>query len=212
MTSNVKNVRAGGLAPRVGTSGGGYPLPRQQAVPPSHRPAPEPPRANIFQAFSQLGFSLVEVTIAIVIMAVMLTGVFTLYGRGQSAVRRAEAMMQATLLARTKMAELTIDLEKRGAENKFPESDEQTEGEFEEPHAGYRYRVEIKKIAMPQIPASLGQSGDDTGGTPAANPMQLLLQQLKLDESIREVLLTVWWTERGRERSVTVATHVVKLQ
>lgn len=158
------------------------------------------------------GFSLIELVIAIVILSLMLTGIFTLYGRGQNAVGRAEILTTAAFLARAKMGEVTLDLEKRAAENKFPETDEHQEGEFEGDYARFRYRIEIARIKMPQLPANLG-AGDDEGGGPAAagNPMQLLLQQLKLDDLIREVTLKVMWDEHGRERSIQVATHIVKL-
>lgn len=150
------------------------------------------------------GFSLLEVMIALTIMAMGLTGILTFFGSSQGAIRQADALTVATMLARQKMAEVVLDLEKRTAEGKFPEDSEDEEGQFEGRYENYAWKYVVKKVAMP-----MPSGGGEEGG--AANPMQMFMQQLKLDEAIREVTLTVSWTVRDRERSFSVTTHLVKL-
>lgn len=150
------------------------------------------------------GFSLLEVMIALTIMAMGLTGILTFFGSSQGAIRQADALTVATMLARQKMAEVVLDLEKRTTEGKFPEDSEDEDGHFEGRHENYAWKYVVKKVAMP-----MPSGGGEEGG--AANPMQMFMQQLKLDEAIREVTLTVSWTVRDRERSFSVTTHLVKL-
>lgn len=161
------------------------------------------------------GFSLLEILIALMILSMGLTGVLTFFGMSQARARQAEAMTTATMLARQKMADLLLDLEKRSSEGRFPADDEEKTEPCAESEPGYECTVRIRKVEIPLPP--VGDAGKGEGGKAAAQTaglmgtFQMFLQQLKLEESVREVKLTIKWTVRKRERSFTVTTHVVKL-
>lgn len=160
------------------------------------------------------GFTLLEILIAMVVLSLGLTGVLMFYGVSQTRAQQAEMLTTATMLARNKMAELLLDLEKRSQIGKFPE-EEESSGTFDEPaFTGFRWRVQIRKIEIPLPPADAAKGGGDGKSNPAAaaqGPMQLIMQQLKLDEAVREVTLTMTWNVRQKERSFKLTTHVVKL-
>ncbi|MBI2343232.1 MAG: prepilin-type N-terminal cleavage/methylation domain-containing protein [Deltaproteobacteria bacterium] len=146
------------------------------------------------------GFSLLEILMALMILSIGLTGLMTYFASSQARTRQSDALTVATMLARQKMGEVMLDLEKRGAEGKFPD-EEEAEGQFEGRYALYAWKTRIRKV---EIPMPRGEEG-------AENPVQLLMQQLKLDEAVRELTLTIHWKVRNRERAFQVTTHVVKL-
>lgn len=158
------------------------------------------------------GFTLLEILIAMVVLSLGLTGVLMFYGVSQSRAQQAEMLTTATMLARNKISDVLLDLEKRSQIGKFPE-EEESSGTFDEPaFAGFRWQVKIRKIEVPIPPPAAAGGGD--GANPAAAalaPVQLIMQQLKLDEAVREVTLTMTWSVRRKDRSFTLTTHVVKL-
>lgn len=162
------------------------------------------------------GFSLLEILIALMILSVGLTGVLTFFGMSQARARQAEAMTTATMLARQKMADILLDLEKRSSEGRFPSDDEEKTEPCAEKFADYQCTVRIRKVEIPLPPAG-GVGNEGEGGKAGAQmagmmgTFQMFLQQLKLEESVREVKLTIKWSVRNRERSFSVTTHVVKL-
>ncbi len=157
------------------------------------------------------GFSLMEVVFALAILGILMGGILSFYSASQARLRQADRVTIATMVARNAIAETVLDLEKRVAEGKFPESDEEKDEPCPEPYEAYECHVQIRKIELPMPPGGAGGGEGAAAGGAASGPMQLLMQQLKLDELVREVKVTVKWTVRGREQSVDVTTHMVKL-
>lgn len=149
------------------------------------------------------GFSLLEILIALVIMSVAMTGVLMLFGSAQVKSRKAEALSIGTMLARKKMAEVSLDMEKRIAEGKIPQDDEHEEGTFDTPFERYQWSVEVRKVELPLPPVQ-----DEKAGL-----MQVFMQTIskQIAEAVREIKLTVTWTVRNQEQKVSVATHVVSI-
>lgn len=149
------------------------------------------------------GFSLLEILLALGIMAAAVTGILGLFGSGQAMGRRAETVSVATMLARQKMAEVTLDLEKQMREGKLPQDTEHAEGAFDPPFERFRWAKEIRKVELP-IPRI--QEGK-------VDLMQAFLQTIskQIAEAVREVKLTISWTARETERTLVVTTHVVNL-
>lgn len=155
------------------------------------------------QVKASAGFTLLEVVIAVVIMALMMSGLFALTGTATQMSRRAEAITTATMLARKKMAEVMLDMDKRGVEGKFPQDDERENGDFEKPFDRYKWQVEVRKVELPLPPVQ-----DEKAGL-----MQVFMQTIakQISEAVREVKLTVSWSIRDKEQSIVVTTHVVNI-
>lgn len=147
------------------------------------------------------GFTLLEVMVAVAILAISMTVLLTFSGNSLIASGRAERMTIATMLARQKMAEIELELEKAIGRNEFP--DERSEdGKFDEPFEGYGWKMDIRRV---ELPAPVAEEG---GGIQEIVGRQLTRE---ISKTVRELKLTVTWEEGGEEQSFDVVTHIVKL-
>lgn len=106
------------------------------------------------------GFTLLEVLVAIAILGLGMTVLLSSQAGLFSSSQRAQNLSVATGLARCKMAEVEVDLQKKG----FSLVDENDEGACCEDESESRYRCswKVEKVELPQ-PKDLTSSGD--GGT-----------------------------------------------
>lgn len=146
------------------------------------------------------GFTLLEVLVALGILAVSITAILQLFGTATLTSARAEAVTMATMLARQKMAEQMIKLEKDALEGKFPGTDEESGGDFDSPYDKYKWHVKIRRVEIPVPP----QGEQDS----QAQLIQMIAKQI--GEALRELTLSVSWDDLGEKQEVTVTTHVVK--
>lgn len=151
------------------------------------------------------GFTLLEVMIALGILAVSLLAIFNLQSTSLIGSLRAQRIAVSTLLAREKMAKVLMEIEAGIPKGEFPEDKEES-GTFEEDKfPDYLWRLAIKKVEIPTPPTPEGQSDL------MAQAMQMVSQELS--KSTREVRLTVSWKEfEEEEEGIVLTTHVVKMQ
>ena len=149
------------------------------------------------------GFSLLEVLLALTIMATAMAGILTVFGVGQLKGRRAEALTIATMLARQRMAEVVLDLEKRIAEGRFPQDAEHEERAFDAPYERYTWAIDVRKVDLPLPPVQ-----DEKAGL-----VQVFMQAVskQIAEVVREIKLTITWKAREKEEKIVVTTHVVNI-
>ncbi len=155
----------------------------------------------IKQRSNRGGFTLLEVMVSIAILAISLTTLLMFSGNTLIKSGRAEKLLVATMLARQKMTEIDIDLEKAKKKKEFP--DERTEdGQFDEPFDDYKWVMVIRRVELP-APVT-GEEG---------SIQDLIGKQLtkEISKTVRELKLTVLWEEMGEEQSIDVVTHIVKL-
>jgi len=147
------------------------------------------------------GFSLLEVMVSVAILAISLTVLLTFSGTTLVKSGRAEKLLVATMLARQKMTDIEIDLEKQKKRREFPE-ERSEDGDFDEPFEDYKWKMEIRKIELPA--PVVGEEG---------SMQQMIGKQLtkQISQTVRELKLTVSWEEMGEEQSIDVVTHIVKL-
>lgn len=176
----------------------------------------------------QSGFTLLEIMVALAILAVGLLTLMGAQGNSLRASGRAENMQTASLLGRQKMNEKLLEIEKDMAKGKFPDEKEE-QGTFEEPLDRYRWEFKIVKVEIPVVGegggegAQAGANGEKpTTGTgtsssdavAAPEAAQKNLAQMvtkKISESVREVDLKVIWEELEEEQSLTFTTHLSRL-
>lgn len=155
----------------------------------------------------QNGFTLLEVMIAISILAVSLLAIFGLQSTSLIGSARAQRIAVSTELARQKMVRTLLDIETGISKGEFPE-DKAEEGTFEEEKfPDYLWKLTIKKVEIPTPPAAEG------AGDIMARIFQTISEQLTL--MTREVKLTVSWKEEGfdeEEVGIILTTHVVRMQ
>ncbi len=173
------------------------------------------------------GFTLLEVMIALGILAGSLLLVSDIVSSALRAQVRARNLETAALLARGKMAALEDHYEAKG----FPTTDESDEGTFdEEGHPEIRWRLEVKapsgsldgdQIVRALTGSDLQELLPPPDEAPQLAPFQAQLTaalQTKLSalgeyvkKGLRDVRLTVTWAEGGGEESFDVKTHLLVL-
>ena len=147
------------------------------------------------------GFTLLEVMVAIGILAISMTTLLTFSGNTMIKSGRAERLVVATMLAKQRMTEIEIELMEAQKKNEFP--DERTEeGNFDEPFEDYSWAMEVRKVELPAPPMG------EEGGIQAMVGRQL---SKEIAKTVRELMLTIKWNEMGEEQTLDLVTHIVKL-
>lgn len=147
------------------------------------------------------GFTLLEVMVAIAILAISLSVLLRFQGNTLLVSGRQENITIATMLARQKMVEIELDLEKGMQAGEFPD-ERSEEAEFDTPFEAYRWSMNIKKVELPA--PIVGEEG---------SIQEMVGRQLteEIAKTVREVRLQIKWTEMGEEQSLEVVTHLIKL-
>ncbi len=180
------------------------------------------------------GFTLLEVMVALAIMALGFSVLSEAHGRAALATIDTRNVTMATVLARGKMLDVEFELKKDG----FGDYDKVIEGDFTpEGHPQFKWIATSRKIEIPvgKINEAAGAGPDMmnmlTGGkgappgSPAAGGggaaggaggmnMSMLTPILQtasdvIARSVREVTLEVRFPEGGRLTNMKVVTHVV---
>jgi general secretion pathway protein I len=184
------------------------------------------------------GFTLLEVMISLAILGLALTAIVDINGTAIRTHSYSKQVTIATMLARSKMADLESQFVQEGFTSEF---DQKMEGNFEdEGWESFAWEAEIIKPDLDAQNATalveqlvgkvLGTLGEDAEGTAPAAPdtptiapegmlaavrpmMQAQITQLTetLKSALREVRLKVKWEDGGSEESVDVVTHLVIL-
>jgi general secretion pathway protein I len=177
-------------------------------------------------------FTLIEVVVALGILGVVLVSLFQISSTAAISQSYARTLTVATLLARSKMADVEQQLQNDG----FPLTDEEESGDFsEEGWPAYSWSVQIltpkaedlspeqllSSFAGLPMDQSLGAGAIFSGGSAASTPMSAfapLLAPLQtqfaqmvqnLTKQVREIRLTVHWLHHGSPESFEIKTHVL---
>ncbi len=175
------------------------------------------------------GFTLLEVMVALAILAGAFVATSDVVSGALRNHVRAQHLEVATLLARGKMAALEDRYEWKG----FRVDDEEADGTFEDDgHPEVKWRLEVKVPPLQITPDSVlrALTGSDQGvkdlmpsadSAPQLAPYQALLTASlqgvltklgdQLKRGVRQVRLTVSWPEGASTESFTVTTHLVVL-
>jgi prepilin-type N-terminal cleavage/methylation domain-containing protein len=159
----------------------------------------------------QGGFTLLEVMVALGILAMTLIVLLEIVTNNVRATRHAKLTTAATFLLRGKM----IDVEDQILENGFSTSDETAHGTFKD--QGYPLFTWESAIERVELPADMAQKTKDDAqdknrdSKDSANPMSMITGfvggmmgtfiepiRLGLQESVRRVTVRVIWDESGR--------------
>jgi prepilin-type N-terminal cleavage/methylation domain-containing protein len=181
-------------------------------------------RQSTLTSRAEAGFSLLEVMVAIAIMALSLVVIVRITGTNVRAAAHARMVTSATFLARTKLAAVEDDIITLG----FTDSDQEDAGDFgEEGYPKFRWKSLIERVELPtDVATQAQQAASDkmqqaqTG--PSTNPlaamsgmmggfMSSLIEPVRigLQESVRRVTVQVMWDEIGKEQqSFEVVTYM----
>jgi general secretion pathway protein I len=152
----------------------------------------------------QKGFTLLEVTIAMVILASGLLLLANSWSAGFLKIRKTQFSFEVASLLDRKMAE--IELKYTGkALTEIP--DGPVEESFDdEAHPEYSWRLESRKLEIPDMTSTLT--------TQAGGASEMLIQIVKqmteaLSKSVKEVTVTVIYTKDAQKLEWSVTTYFV---
>jgi general secretion pathway protein I len=181
------------------------------------------------------GFTLLEVMVAVAILALSLTAIFSSQVGAMRTAARSRHVNTASLLARCKMGEVEEQIANEG----LPAIDDKGRDECCEGAEirGYRCEWNIDRVVLPGDMGGEGEEGEDgEGGLPgmgegdapalamgdflgggsdtsglAEMAIGLAYPVLKphIEEQVRRVTVEVFWTEGETERSFDVVQYVV---
>jgi prepilin-type N-terminal cleavage/methylation domain-containing protein len=154
------------------------------------------------------GFTLLEVMVALAILAMTLVVLLQIVTNNVRATNHAKMTTTATFLARGKM----IDVEDIVLENGFSDADESQTGTFKDQAApGFRWEYAIERIDLPTDMAQKTQAQAQEQSQTAKDPMAMMSGflggmmstfvepiRIGLQESVRRVTVRVFWDENGR--------------
>jgi general secretion pathway protein I len=184
-------------------------------------------------------FTLLEMVVALGILGVVLVSLLQISSTAALSQSYARTLTVATLLARSKMA----DVEQRLQMDGFPATDEEDSGNFsEEGWPAYSWTVQVlipktenlspeqllasfaglpfdQNLDTSSIFSSLMPGGQATSTAmsafaPLLAPLQTQFAQMvhTLTKQVREIRLTIHWPHRGKQESFEIKTHVLSQQ
>ncbi|MBI3179034.1 MAG: type II secretion system protein [Deltaproteobacteria bacterium] len=165
------------------------------------------PRAN--------AFTLIEVTIALAILAVSLAVLLEAQAASVANASRARALTIASVLARSKM----IDIEQKLFDEGFTSGEDTDEGDFkEEGHEEYRWKYRVSELSIDLGGISslcAGFTSDEAGQGDCESLLSGLggsfdLFTDELEQSLRLVDLSVSWTDGKFTESMRVKALVTR--
>lgn len=168
---------------------------------------------------AEAGFTLLEVIIAMAIMALAFGAILAVEGSSINASIRAKQMNIIAMLAKNQM----VETEFRIRNKPFDEIPKEENGKFDPPYETYRWKTTIREIKFPQL--SQGKQGgdnnsnanstssgatNDTSNSDMANQVTKLTSNF-LSKALREVTVSVIWKQGSKDQNFSLSTYWVDL-
>lgn len=153
------------------------------------------------------GFTLIEVMIALAIMTIAFTSIFTVQSQSINSIRQSRETNIITMLLKNYMIATEHEFEGRA----FTEVTKEKAGKCQEPYTDYQCSRVIKEIKFPQL--SFGQNSNSNPDQAQNNQMVEKVTKLItkfFTQAIREVTVTVSWGPKY-ENQVSLSTYWVNL-
>ena len=167
------------------------------------------------------GFTLLEIMIAVAILAATTVVLLRIVTNNIRATNHAKLTTAATFLARTKISDVEDDVLYNG----FSTDTESDKGTFKDEGPGYerfRWETMIERIELPTDLTTKAQDTATKSSKEAKNPMELMSGflggmmsafiepiRIGLQESVRKVTVRVIWDEHGRpDQTIEVVEYL----
>lgn len=173
-----------------------------------------------FALKSRTGFTLLEVMIAIAIVAMGMAGIIVAQNNSLDVTFRAKRMTTVANLAKNLMIQTEREIEGKV----FSEIKNESSGTFDAPFSEYQWERKIKEITFPDLmdpsmggaPASGGNAADSAVGSAGDAQNENVTRVVKiateyLSKATREITITVKWKDRGQDQKFSVSQYWVDL-
>ena len=165
------------------------------------------------------GFTLLEIMVAVAILATTLVILLEIVTNNIRATNHAKLTTAATFLARNKMSDIEDDILYNG----FMSETENAKGTFKaDGYDQYRWETSIERIELPTDMTQKTQDAAKNASQDSKDPMQMMTGflggmmsafiepiRIGLQESVRKVTVRVFWDENGRRnQSIEVVQYL----
>jgi prepilin-type N-terminal cleavage/methylation domain-containing protein len=151
------------------------------------------------------GFTLLEVMIAVTIMAIAFSAILSTQSSSISLSMKTKDMNVAGWLANNIMVEAEQLYE--GVD--FSEIPKETAETFAAPFERFKWKREIKEIVFPEL--QFLQDKPENGGVSDAVRMLAQVITKHLNKTIRELVVTISWPQGKAERTLVISTYLINL-
>jgi len=166
---------------------------------------------NLFSHKREAGFTLLEVMIAIGILAIGIGAILVAENNSLDVTLRAKRMNTVATLARN----ILVEAEREIQGKPFTEVRTESFGKFDAPFADYSWERKIKEITFPKILSpnnggAEGKSGENAGADPNVERVVKIATNY-LSKASREVTITILWKDKGEDQKYSVSQYWVDL-
>ncbi len=154
------------------------------------------------------GFTLLEVMIAIGILAIGIGAILVAENNSLDTTFRAKRMTTVATLARNSLIEAEREIQGKT----FDETRKELSGKFDPPYAEYSWERKIKEITFPNVLTPDAQGGGKSGQPEDQNEARVVrLATQFLSKATREINITIKWKDKGQDQEYSVSQYWVDL-
>lgn len=156
---------------------------------------------------SQSGFTLIEVMIAVGILAIGIGAILVAENNSLDVTLRAKRMTTVAMLAKNAL----IQAERDVAGKSFTEVKTEEGGQFPSPFQEYHWERKIKEITFPNILDQSKAKKDEVSKVDENTARVVKIATNYLSKSSREITVTIKWTDKKEEQKFSVSQYWVDL-
>jgi prepilin-type N-terminal cleavage/methylation domain-containing protein len=150
------------------------------------------------------GFTLLEVMIALFIIAIGITAILVAQSNSLDVTTRAKRMTTVAMLAKNALIQAEREIEGKT----FDETKKEASGTFDAPYGEYRWERKIKEITFPNV---LESQEKKEGVDPMVEKVVKLATNF-LSKASREITIKILWTEKKEKQEYSVSQYWVDLK
>ena len=156
---------------------------------------------------SQSGFTLIEVMIAVGILAIGIGAILVAENNSLEVTIRAKRMTTVAMLAKNSL----IEAERAISGKTFTEVKTEESGQFDAPFQEFRWERKIKEIVFPNILDQSKATKDEVNKIDENTARVVKIATSYLSKASREITVTIKWTDKKEEQKFVVSQYWVDL-
>jgi prepilin-type N-terminal cleavage/methylation domain-containing protein len=156
---------------------------------------------------SRSGFTLIEVMIAVGILAIGIGAILVGENNSLDVSMRAKRMTTVAMLAKNALIQAERDISGKS----FTEVKTEESGKFDPPFQEFSWERKIKEIAFPNIMDQAKEKKDEVSKVDEATVRVVKIATAYLSKSSREITVTIKWVDKKEEQKFVVSQYWVDL-